>query len=193
MTAQYPLLPGRQSRIRRADCYSGGHLRGAWTQRIDSFAQQGFPDDQLCPRGAMHPVAIGATHRALRHQVRNPQRTDGRVGTGDWSSGSRRSVTCSAARGIAVRHTGNGTSARAADAGPQTRASPSGMGLPGPTTRHCGRLIRGMTRAAIRCQRCCPSSAAKQMSQKVNNSPSTSGATATTSISPKRTCSFGPR
>jgi len=50
-----------------------------------------------------------------------------------------------------------------------------------------------MTRAAIRCQRCCPSSAAKQMSQKVNNSPSTSGATATTSISPKRTGSFGPR
>jgi hypothetical protein len=117
----------------------------------------------------------------------------GTVGTGDWSSGSRRSVTCSAARGIAVRHTGNGTSARAADAGPQTRASPSGMGLPGSTTRHCGRLIRGMTRAAIRCQRCCPSSAAKQMSQKVNNSPSTSGATATTSISPKRTGSFGPR
>jgi arylsulfatase A-like enzyme len=174
-------------------CYSGGPLRGAWTQHIDAFAGQGFriinfaPEAQ-CTRSRSALLTGRYAIRSGTHSV--PMGAGGDWGLVQWEQtiGDLLSSAgyCCAAYG--KWHVGEGRGRW-----PTDKASPSGMGLPGPTTRHCGRRIRGMTRAAIRCQRCCPSSAAKQMSQKVNNSPSTSGATATTSISPKRTGSFGPR
>ena len=73
-------------------CYSGGPFRGAWTKRIDQFAEEGFrltnyaPEAQCTPsRSALltgrHAVRSGHTQRAPRHKQR--------VGTGRVGGNAR--------------------------------------------------------------------------------------------------------
>src|SRR6478672_5555488 len=175
-------------------CYTGGPLRGAWTQRIDAFAGQGFRMTNFAPEAQCTPSrsALLTGRYAIRsgtHSV--PMGVGGDWGLVRWEQtiGDLLSSAgyCCAAYG--KWHVGEGRGRWPTDKGFTEWYGP-------PRTYDEALWPTDpwyMTRAAIRCQRCCPSSAAKQMSQKVNNSPSTSGATATTSISPKRTGSFGPR
>ena len=83
-------------------CYSGGPFRGAWTGRIDAFAERGVPADQLLPGVAVHADALGADDRTARDPLGHAQRADrARRAAGAWWRGRRRSATCCREAGYA--------------------------------------------------------------------------------------------
>jgi arylsulfatase len=73
-------------------CYSGGPLRGAWTQRIDAFAGQGFRMTNFAPEAQCTPSRSALLTGRYAIRSGNPQRTDGRgwgLGTGPVGADDR--------------------------------------------------------------------------------------------------------
>ena len=51
-------------------CYGGGILRGADTKRLDEFAEEWLPTDELCPGSPVLPHPVGADDRSRLHPLR---------------------------------------------------------------------------------------------------------------------------
>jgi arylsulfatase len=133
-------------------CYSGGPYRGTWTERIDSFAGEGFRLTNYAPEGQCTP-----TRSALltgRYSIRSGNHSVPLGGTPEWglvawerTIGDVLSAAGYRCAAYGKWHVGEGPGHWPTDHGFEECT-----GRRAPTTRHCGRPTPGSTPNETACR-----------------------------------------
>jgi Sulfatase len=136
--------------VRELSCYTGGPVRGVWTERIDRFADEGFRLTNYCPESQCTP-----TRSALmtgRHAIRSGTHSVPLGSVEPWGlvAWERTIADVLSEAGMRVRPTGSGMSGKVLGGGRPTMGFRSGTARRGPMTSRCGRMTLGMTRLVTR-------------------------------------------